>query len=132
MSENRENTPPKARVLTPPRVISTSSLARERVMNENGDDLGKIEDIMVDIETGRIAFAVMATGGMLGREARLYAVPWEALKLSLHDKKFILNVSKETLENAPSFHRNNWPDLTNLGWLRQVYSFYGYEPYWKE
>ncbi len=129
---SREGERSRAKVLAIPRVTSIVSLAKNGVTNEKGDDLGKVEDIMVDLESGRISFVVITTGGMLGRDSRLFAVPWEALRISMHDKKFILNVTKETLDNAPSFNRNNWPDLANLSWLREVYSYYGYEPYWKE
>jgi len=130
--ENRESEHSKAKVLPVPRVISVLTLSKNNVTNENGEDLGRIEDIMVDIENGRIAFAVLASRAFIGRDARLYAVPWEALKVSLHDKKFILNVTRDTLANAPSFHRNSWPDLSNLSWLREVYAYYGYQPYWGE
>ena len=130
--ENRESEHSRAKVLAVPRVASVVSLSKNGVTNENGEDLGKVEDIMVDLETGKISFVVISTGGMLGRDNRLFAVPWEAMKVSLHDKKFILNVTKETMSNAPSFNKNAWPDLSNLGWLREVYAYYGYQPYWKE
>jgi sporulation protein YlmC with PRC-barrel domain len=132
MSEHLDVEPSRSRVLPKPRVMSTSSLSKNKVTNMNGEDLGKIEDIMIDLETGRIAFAVLSTGGFIGREARLYAIPWESLTLSLHDKKYILNITRETLENAPNFNRTNWPDLSNLAWLSDVYHYYGYEPYWKD
>ncbi len=130
--QNRESERSKAKVLAVPRVASIVSMAKSQVTNEQGDNLGRAEDIMVDLETGKIAFAVISTGGMIGREPRLYAIPWEALKISLHDKKLILNVTKESLQSAPSFHRNAWPDLSDLGWLRDVYAYYGIQPYWKD
>jgi sporulation protein YlmC with PRC-barrel domain len=132
MQVNRKVEPPRAKVLNVPRVVSISTLNKTRVTNVNGEDLGRIEDIMVDIETGRISFAILSTSGFLGRDARLYAVPWEALKFSLHDKTFILNISKETLANAPSFTKNNRLDLSTLTWLQKVYAYYGIQPYWRE
>jgi hypothetical protein len=48
---------------------------------------------------------------------KLFAVPWEALSISFHDKKFILNVSKETLKSAPGFNRNKWPEVADFSWL---------------
>jgi sporulation protein YlmC with PRC-barrel domain len=132
MSEHRDTDNSQSRVLPKPRVMSVNSLSKNRVTNMNGEDLGRIEDIMVDLETGRIAFVVLSTGGFIGREARLYAIPWEALTLSLHDKKYILNITRETLANAPSFSRSNLPDSSNLAWLGDVYHYYGYEPYWKD
>jgi hypothetical protein len=54
------------------------------------------------------------------------------LKFSLHDKTFILNITKETLANAPSFTKTSRPDLSNLTWLQQVYAYYGIQPYWRD
>jgi hypothetical protein len=48
---------------------------------------------------------------------KLFAVPWDALSISFHDKKFILNVSKETLKSAPGFNRNKWPEVADFSWL---------------
>ncbi len=132
MKVNREVEPPRAKVLNVPRVVSINTLNRDRVTNVNGEDLGRIEDIMVDIETGRISFAVLSTSGFFGRDAHLHAVPWEALKYSIHDKTFILNISKDTLSKAPSFTRTNRPDLSTLTWLQEVYAYYGIQPYWRE
>jgi sporulation protein YlmC with PRC-barrel domain len=132
MSVTGQTEPPKAKVLSIPRAVSINALNKARVTNVNGVNLGKIEDILVDIETGRIPFAVMSTSGLFGRDARLYAIPWEALKFSLHDKVFLLNITKETLLNAPNFTKNNWPDLSSLAWLQQVYAYYGVQPYWKD
>ncbi len=131
--ESKDSEHSRAKVLPVPRVISVISLSKNGVTNENGEDLGKIEDIMIDVESGRIAFAVInSSSGILGRESRLFAIPWSALKVSLHDKKFILNISKDNFSNAPSFTKNSWPDLANLSWLREVYAYYGYQPYWNE
>lgn len=130
--ENRESAHSKARVLSTPKVISILEIAKNSVVNQNGEDLGKIEDVMVDIECGRIPFAVISSGGLFSRDTRLYAVPWEAFSVSLHDRRLILNVSKDTMANAPSFHKNNWPNLTDLTWLKEIYRYYGFEPYWEE
>jgi sporulation protein YlmC with PRC-barrel domain len=132
MSINRGIEPTSAKVLNTPRVISINTLTKDRVTNVNGYDLGRIEDIMIDIETGRVSFAVLGTGGFISREAHLYAIPWQALKFSLHDKTFVLDITKEALRQAPSFTRNNWPDLSSLTWLHQVYAFFGVQPYWKD
>ncbi len=132
MSENKDTERSRAKVLPIPRVVSASSLTKNKVTNMKGEDLGRIDDVMVDLETGRIAFAILSTGGFLGRESRLLAIPWEALTLSLHDKKFVLNVTRDTLAQAPGFTKNNPPDSSNLGWLVEIYRFYGYEPYWKD
>jgi sporulation protein YlmC with PRC-barrel domain len=112
------------------RVLSADTLAGDRVRNPSGEDLGKIEEIMIDIPTGHVAYAVLSFGGFLGMGNKLFAVPWKALTLDEDAHEFILNVDKETLERAPGFDKDNWPDMADPQWGSQVYAHYGYKPYW--
>lgn len=64
------------------RVLSASSLSGDGVRNSAGEDLGKIEDIMLDVPTGRVAYAVLSFGGFLGMGNKLFAIPWEAMSMS--------------------------------------------------
>jgi len=113
------------------RVLSAGTLAGDRVRNSAGDDLGKIEEIMLDIPSGRVAYAVLSFGGFLGMGNKLFAVPWDALTLDEEEHEFILNVDKQTLENAPGFDKDNWPDMADPSWGSQIYDYYGSKPYWK-
>ena len=126
--ENKESTARGVRLLSMPKVISILSLARNNVTNAVGDDLGKVEDVMVDLKTARISFVVISSGSSLLRNNLFYAVPWEALEVSLHDKRLILNVSKETMSNAPSFDKNSWPDMSDLTWMNDINAYYGLGP----
>jgi len=109
----------------PPRVLAAETLKGNKVTNAKGEDLGKVEAIMLDLVRGRIAYVVLSGAH------KLLAVPWELLSISFHDKKFILNVSEETLKSAPGFDKNNWPDSGDFDWLAKVYQSYNREPYWK-
>jgi hypothetical protein len=111
--------------------MSAGTLAGDRVRNAAGDDLGKIEEIMLDVPSGRIAYAVLSFGGFLGMGNKLFAVPWNALTLDEAEHEFILNVDKETLENAPGFDKDNWPDMSDPTWGSQVYGHYGYTAEWE-
>lgn len=111
-------------------VLSASSLIGDNVKNRTGEDLGKIEEIMLDSGNGRIAYAVLSFGGILGIGNKLFAIPWEALTLNTEEKCFYLNVDKETLENAPGFDKDNWPNMANPQWHNDVYSYYAIKPYW--
>ncbi len=112
------------------RVMSAGSLAGDHVRNSAGEDLGKIEEIMLDVPTGRVAYAVLSFGGFLGMGNKLFAVPWEALTLDEKEKEFILNVDKQTLESAPGFDKDNWPDMADPKWGSQIFSHYGYRASW--
>ena len=113
------------------RVLSASTLRGDRVRNSAGEDLGKIEEIMIDIPTGQIAYAVLSFGGFLGMGNKLFALPWESLTVNERDHEFVLDVDKKTLQAAPGFDKDNWPDMTNEQWGSQVYAYYGYKPYWE-
>jgi len=113
------------------RVLSAGTLAGDRVRNSAGDDLGKIEEIMLDVPSGRVAYAVLSFGGFLGMGNKLFAVPWNALTLDEREHEFILDVDKQVLENAPGFDKDNWPDMADPTWGSQIHSHYGSRAAWE-
>jgi len=115
-----------------PRVLSSSTICSDRVKNDAGEDLGKIEDLMVDLNSGRIAYAVLSFGGFLKMGNKLFAVPWQALQVDTLNKQFLLNVDKTVLENAPGFDKDNWPDMADPRFGNSIYRHYGYKPYWED
>jgi len=114
-----------------PEVMSADTLQGDSVVNSQGEDLGNIEDIMIDVQRGRIAYAVLSTGGFLGIGDKLFAIPWSALTLDADRKCFVLNVDKQQLENAPGFDKDHWPSMADTGWATQVHTYYGQRPYWE-
>jgi sporulation protein YlmC with PRC-barrel domain len=101
------------------RVLAASTLAGDVVENSAGEGLGKIDEIMIDIPTGRVAYAVLSFGGRMGN--KLFAMPWDVLKVDEDRKCFILDVDKRPLENAPGFDKHNWPDLADPSFGRAPY-----------
>ncbi len=86
----------------------------------------------IDLNQGCIAFAVLARGGVLGVGAKDHAIPWQALSLAAGEKKFVLNIPKDRIENAPYFDKSRWQESVNETWLDQMYNYYGYKPYWMQ
>ena len=113
------------------RVLSASTLSGNSVRNTAGDNLGTIDEIMIDIPTGRVAYAVLSFGGFLGMGDKLFAVPWSALKVDEDEKCFILNVDKPTIEAAPGFDKDNWPNMSDITWGSEISSYYHVKPYWE-
>jgi sporulation protein YlmC with PRC-barrel domain len=111
--------------------LSAKSLIGARIENLKGDNLGKIEDLVIEPIEGRVGYAVLSFGGFLGMGEKLFAVPLQAMKTSSEDRTFILDVDKERLKNAPSFDRDRWPDMNDRAFGSTVYTFYGYQPYWR-
>ena len=114
------------------RVLAASTLAGDKVRNALGEDLGKLDEIMIDIPSGRIAYAVLSFGGILRMGNKLFAIPWSSLRVDEDEKCLVLDLDKKTLENAPGFDKDNWPDMTDTTWGSDVYRYYGAVPYWDE
>ena len=114
------------------RVLAAGTLAGDKVRNAAGEDLGKVDEIMIDIASGKIAYAVLSFGGILRMGNKLFAVPWGALRVDEDEKCFILDVDKKTLESAPGFDKDNWPDMADTTMMNRIYSHYGAQPYWDE
>src|SRR3954469_2263283 len=114
------------------RVLAASTLAGDTVRNGVGDDLGTVDELMIDIPSGKIAYAVLSFGGVLGMGNKLFAVPWSALTVDEDEKCFIMNVDRSVLENAPGFDKDNWPDMANDAWGSEVSRYYGTTPYWQD
>jgi sporulation protein YlmC with PRC-barrel domain len=113
-----------------PEVMAASTLDGDKVLSSDGDDIGKIKDIMLDVRSGRIAYAVLSSGGFLGIGDKLLAIPWHALTLDTDRKCFQLALSSERVRNAPGFDKDHWPSMADETWATSIHQFYGREPYW--
>ncbi len=109
------------------RVLSASTINGDTVRNLAGEDLGKVHDLMIDLASGRIAYAVLSYGGFLGMGDKLFAVPWSSLRIDEDDKSVILDVNKSVLERAPGFDKDNWPDMADPSWESSIHEYYGAE-----
>lgn len=112
-----------------PRLMSAGTLIGDDVYNTNGDDLGKVKEIMLDVRRGRVAYAVLSYGGILGMGEKLFAVPWSALMLDTMNKRFLLNIDPDRLKDAPGFDKDAWPDMASQAWSDELHAFYGTKPY---
>ncbi|GAB4234520.1 MAG: hypothetical protein Kow00121_62250 [Elainellaceae cyanobacterium] len=116
--------------------LRAKDIMNTRVENPQGDNLGNIEDLVLDIDEGRIAYAVLSFGGFLGLGDKLFAIPMEALRLTRRDgalasdQILVLNVEKDRLKNAPGFDKDHWPNMADQNWGNDIYNYYGYRPYW--
>jgi sporulation protein YlmC with PRC-barrel domain len=111
-----------------PEVMGAATLVGNDVYNMDDEDVGEIKEIMLDMRSGRVGYAVLAFGGFLGMGNKLFAVPWDALKLDTENKRFTLNVAKDRLEQAPGFDRDHWPNMADKSWENEIHSYYGIQP----
>jgi sporulation protein YlmC with PRC-barrel domain len=95
------------------RYLTASSLEGDKVVNSEGEHLGEIKEIMLDLESGKIDYFVIEFGGFLGLGVKYFAIPFRLLKLDAANKRFVFEQAREILEKAPGFDMDHWPD-TNL------------------
>jgi len=114
--------------MSKPVVLSMAVLTGYRVRNTAGEDLGKLEELVLDEDTGRVLYGVLSTGGFLGLGNRLIGIPWKRLTIQPDQKGFMLNIDKETLEHAPSFDKENRPDMSLPEWRDTVETYFTYNP----
>jgi sporulation protein YlmC with PRC-barrel domain len=107
------------------RVLSASTLNGDDVYNMKGEKLGSIKELMLDIENGKVCYAVLSFGGFLSLGEKLFAVPWSALKVDTKNKRFVMDVDEERLKNAPGFDADNWPNMADTTWEKSVHAYYG-------
>lgn len=110
--------------MTRPRTLSMSTLMDEPVRNRQGQDIGKIEDYMLDLHGGCVEYAVLSFGGFLGIGEKLFAIPWSSMELDTENHAWVLDVSKERLRDAPGFDRDDWPDLSSVDYRHSLSSFW--------
>lgn len=111
---------------TQPRLtLSASSLASDTVVNAQGEELGSVKDLMIDLSDGHVAYAVLSFGGFMGLGDKLFAVPWQALAVDQKNQTLVLNADKDSLENAPGFDKDDWPDMSDTAWGARVHKHYG-------
>jgi len=109
---------------TPLKYLTALSIIGDKVHNNQGERLGEIKDIMIDIISGKIDYYVIEFGGFLGIGTKYFAIPFSLLQVDPAKKIFLFNQRKETVEKVPGFDMDHWPD-TNIH-LEQVYSYWSF------
>jgi sporulation protein YlmC with PRC-barrel domain len=115
-----------------PGVVAADTLEGDRVVDRSNEELGTIQDIMVDVQRGCVAYAVMSCGGFLGVGDKLFPIPWNALTLDSERKCFVLDADRERFQDAPGFDKDRWPSMADSSWASQVHDYYGVRPYWSD
>jgi len=108
---------------TPLKFLTASSVIGDKVVNHSEEQLGTIKDIMLDLHGGKIEYIVVEMGGFLGIGEKYFAIPYALLAVDPVNECFILNQSKETLENAPGFDKDHWPETNSH--FQSSYSYWG-------
>ena len=108
-------------------IQSYQDLKKVSVRNNDGDTLGEVHDIVMDIQTGHIAYAVLSSGGFLGIGEKYLPVPYEALQYDRKNNNYLMHISKEKFQDAPHIDRKKWPTRPDQKYIQEVYAYYGYQ-----
>ncbi|MEJ2033464.1 MAG: PRC-barrel domain-containing protein [Deltaproteobacteria bacterium] len=108
-------------------VKSTNKLIGRAVMGHQGQEIGNISDIMIDTQTGQVAYALVSSGGVLGMGENQYIVPWNALHIDPQTNQLALDMSKDQLKDAPKGQT-----VATRKQAEKIFQFYGVAPYWEQ
>ncbi len=97
--------------------------------NLQDEKLGDVENILVDMPSGRVVAVIISSGGFLGMRDELSAIPSSALRFTADRDSLQLDASKEMLSSAPHFKANQWPDFDQPSYADGIYRAYKVEPY---
>ncbi|MFN7139046.1 MAG: PRC-barrel domain-containing protein, partial [Limisphaerales bacterium] len=112
------------------RLHRASELVGMNVRNQQGEQIGEIRDVVLDLNTGHVAYAVINADRFLDTRNELVAVP-PSLFTTTDARTVSLNATRNNLMNAPRFQRENWAQVSNQQFVSRVYSHYGQQPYWQ-
>lgn len=107
------------------------------VWDKNGEKVGSIRNLAIDVNRGRIAYGVLSFGGALGVGDKEFAVPWSAIHKNVDPKdydkiSYSMNVDEQRLENARGFDKDQWPNMADMTWARDIHNTWDAEPYWEQ
>jgi sporulation protein YlmC with PRC-barrel domain len=112
------------------RFVPTNMIEQYDLVNEQGQELGQVQNFVIDMVAGRIAFVIVAFEDFLGISDKWFAMPWEIMASSPETRKFVVDMPKSALAAAPSMKKDKWTEEINSDWLAECYIHYGLSPYW--
>ncbi len=105
--------------------LTATSIIGDKVENPQGEDLGTIDNLMINIRTGRVEYAVVEYGSFLGIGGKLFAIPFDELRVKGDRHVFVVNRDKDYLRMSPGFDKNHWPDTNDHTYYGDVDSYWG-------
>lgn len=119
-----------ANINTTGALVAAASIRGTAVYNTEGEALGSIDDLMVDAQTGRIAYALMSFGGFLGIGERYHPLPWAMLTYDRDKHRFVVPLSKATLLEAPNYGPGEKPQFGERAYEEEIHDYYKTDRYW--
>ncbi len=108
-------------------LVSSRDVSGTQVFNPAGEHVGDIDHLMIDKESGKVAYAVMGFGGLFGLGEDYYPIPWDALSYGTAQGGFVTDITKEQLQGAPERH-DDWH--RDRKWEKSTFDHFGVPYYW--
>jgi hypothetical protein len=105
-------------------LISSRRVDGTSVYNRAGESLGNVDHMMIDKQSGQVAYAVMSFGGFLGIGEKYHPLPWEVLDYDVSKGGYVIDLDKRTLEQAPTYEGNDAMAWRERGWRKRVDDYY--------
>ncbi len=112
--------------------IRASELTGMTVQNLQGENVGTVNDVVIEAQAGKVRYMAVSYGGFLGLGNKLFAVPWKSFKCQRDQDsekcQLIINVQEQRMKTAPGFDQNNWPDFGDKEFTSKLDAHYEIEP----
>lgn len=109
-------------------LVSSDEIEGAKVYDPNGENIGEIDQLLIDRSSGSVRYAVMSFGGFLGLGNRQYPLPWSSIRYDAQREGFIANVTQQQLKDAPQFSEESWTDRE---WEARWHRHFETRPYWE-
>lgn len=110
-------------------VFKVNDLIGMKIKNSSDADLGKVDNVAVDLPNGHIPYVILSPASSLKLGDDYFALPPNSLMTATDRKYLTTDLTKEKLEGAPRFTKNDWANLSKRTWASQVYRYYGKPAY---
>lgn len=110
------------------RVTAANALEADDIVNRQGEKLGKLSEVMLNVHNGRIAYAVMSSADFRDAGDGLLVVPWDVLALDPVTRRLVLDLDRQAIERAPRVHQDHWAGMADDAWKDAVHSYFGTRP----
>lgn len=112
-------------------LLGTTGLRGDCVYDVAGKFLGEIEELVLDVDSGRVAYALVAGEGFPGIGRKLFAVPWSMVTVDRVYRRCVIIIALERLIDAPSLDGDLLPRLADPEWATEVHAYFRCKPYWE-
>ena len=112
--------------------ILASKVRGTPVYNKEGEEIGAVEDIVLDKSSNNIMFAVLGSGGMLGLGEKYRPIPWSILDYDPNKGGYVVPLSKDVMEKAPAYRMEDLTKDEGEEAIRsEAFSYYHAPTYWE-